>query len=118
MDSINYQRWCPRFQNGITAWLSERRKILMNKKELIETFRGGLAYGRDYETVELLLDKEHTKDNKLCLQAYDANLMGLPSVSEWSTDAKKKLNDEVCRQTKDYNIDVYVDDVLIKQRKD
>lgn len=58
----------------------------MNKKELIETFRGGLAYGRDYETVELLLDN---KDNKLCLQAYDANLMGLPSVSEWSTDAKR-----------------------------
>ena len=90
----------------------------MNKKELIETFRGGLAYGRDYETVELLLDKKHTQDNKLCLQAYDANLIGLPSVSEWSTDAKKKLNDEVCRQTKDYNIDVYVDDVLIKQRKE
>lgn len=90
----------------------------MNKQELIKTFKGGLTYGSGYETVELLLDKKSTKDNKLCLQAYDANLMGLPPVSRWSTDAKKELDDEVIRQTKDYNIDVYVDDVLIKQRKD
>lgn len=90
----------------------------MNKQELIKTFKGGLTYGSDYETVELLLDKKKTKDNKLCLQAYDANLMGLPPVSRWSTDAKKELDDEVIRQTQDYNIDVYVDDVLIKQRKD
>lgn len=89
----------------------------MNKRELIEKFKGGLSYGNDYETVELLLDKKNTKDNNLCLQAYDANLMGLPPVSRWSADAKKKLNDEVIRQTQDYNIDVYVDDVLIKQRK-
>ena len=90
----------------------------MNKQALIKTFKGGLSYGSDYETVELLLDKKNTKDNKLCLQAYDANLMGLPPVSRWSTDAKKELNDEVIRQTQDYNIDVYVDDVIIKQRKD
>lgn len=90
----------------------------MNKQELIKTFKDGLTYGSNYETVELFLDKKHTKDNKLCLQAYDANLMGLPSVSRWSMDAKKELNDEVIRQTQDYNIDVYVDDVLIKQRKD
>lgn len=90
----------------------------MNKQELIKIFKGGLSYGSDYETVELLLDKKSTKDNKLCLQAYDANLMGLPPVSRWSADAKKELNNEVIRKTKDYNIDVYVDDVLIKQRKD
>lgn len=92
--------------------------MLMNKQELIKTFRGGLAYGSNYETVELFLDKKHTKDNKLCLQAYDANLIGLPPVSRWSVDAKKELSNKVIRQTKDYNIDVYVDDVLIKQRKD
>ena len=90
----------------------------MNKQELIKIFKGGLAYGKGYKTVELLLDKKNTQDNKLYLQAYDANLMGLPSVSGWSADAKNKLNDEVCKQTKDYNIDIYVDDVLIKQRKD
>lgn len=89
----------------------------MNKQELIKIFKGGLSYGSDYETVELLLDKKSTKDNKLCLQAYDANLMGLPPVSRWSADAKKELNNEVIRKTKDYNIDVYVDDVLIKKRK-
>lgn len=44
--------------------------------------------------------------------------MGLSPVSRWSADAKKKLNNEVIRQIKDYNIDVYVDDVLVKQRKD
>ena len=90
----------------------------MNKQELIKTFKGGLAYGSNYKTVELLLDKKSTKDNKLCLQAYDANLMGLPPVSRWSMDAKNKLTDEVLRKTQGYNIDVYVDDVLIKQRKD
>ena len=39
-------------------------------------------------------------------------------MSRWSVDAKKELSNKVIRQTKDYNIDVYVDDVLIKQRKD
>lgn len=102
----------------INKWrLKKWKGMPMNRQGLIEKFKGGLSYGSNYETVELLLDKKSTKDNKLCLQAYDANLMGLPPVSRWNTDAKKELNDEVIRQTQDYNIDVYVDDVLVKQRR-
>lgn len=79
-------------------------------------FKGGIAYGNGYETVELLLDKKNTKDDKLCLQAYDANLIGLPPVSKWSNEAQTELKNKVIERTKDYNIDVFVDGVSIKRK--
>lgn len=88
-----------------------KRDVILNK------FKGGFSYGHDYKTVELLLDERHTKDDELRLQAYDAALMGLPPVANWNKPAKKELTDAVMRLTKDVNINVYVDDVLIKRKK-
>lgn len=89
----------------------------MNKEQIIEKFEQGLSCGKDYATVELLIDKNNTKDNELHLQTYDANLMGLPPVSNWSKDAQTELKNEVIKKTKSYNIDVIVDGVVIVRRK-
>lgn len=89
----------------------------MDKQTLINTFKGGLTYGSDYETVELLLDEQRTMDDNLCLEAYDANLIGLPPYSRWSKSAQDKCKQEVLRQTKECNITVEVDGTVIKRKK-
>lgn len=89
----------------------------MNKQTLINVFKGGLTYGSGYETVELLLDKKKTADDKLCLEAYDANLIGLPSYSRWSKTAQTECRQEVLRQTEKYNITVEVDGTVIKRKR-
>lgn len=89
----------------------------MDKQTLINTFKGGLTYGSSYETVELLLDKERTSDNELCLEAYDANLIGLPPYSRWSKSAQNECKQAVLRRTEPYNITVEVDGTIVKRKK-
>lgn len=89
----------------------------MNKQTLCKKFKGGFSYGTSYETVELLLDRKHTKADELHLLAYDADLIGLSKASTWSKKAQGQLKQAVCENTKDYPITVYVDDLLIKRKK-
>lgn len=87
----------------------------MYKREILNKFKGGLSYGDDYQTVELLVDKRHTKDDFLALQAYDAALMGLPPVEKWNKDAQAKLKAKILECFKDYpTLTVTVDDQVIK----
>lgn len=89
----------------------------MDRQTLINTFKGGLTYGSGYETVELLLDKKRTSDDKLCLEAYDANLIGLPPYSRWSQSAQDKCKQAVLQRTEQYNITVEVDGTIVKRKK-
>lgn len=87
------------------------------KQTLINIFKGGLTYGSGCETVELFLDKERTSDDKLCLEAYDANLISLPPYSRWSKSAQTKCQQAVLQQTEPYNITVEIDDTIVKRKK-
>lgn len=89
----------------------------MDRQTLINTFRGGLTYGSGYETVELLLGKERTSDNKLCLEAYDANLIGLPPYSRWDKSAQDECKQAVLQRTEPYNITVEIDGTIIKRKE-
>lgn len=89
----------------------------MDKQALINAFGGVLTYDSGYETVELFLDKKRTKDDKLCLEAYDVYLIGLPPYSRWSKSAQDKCKQEVLRQTQKYNITVEVDGTVIKRKE-
>ena len=90
----------------------------MTKAELLEKYKGGFTFGEDYETIEVIPNDKDTDDNKLCLWAYDANLMPLPDISKWSQSARDKLVDKLKKRLSNLNVDIYIDDLQIKEKND
>lgn len=90
----------------------------MTKHELINRFLCVSFFGEEeHEAVYWLADKESTQDDVLKLQAYDCNLCGLPDMSKWNSKSWRNKNIEFVREaTKDYDIEVWMDDMKVKNK--
>lgn len=88
----------------------------MTNQEIFEKFSGGFFIGDGYATIELLVNDKVRSDNILKLWAYDANLMPMPDFSTWRDEGRKEVIDYVLRRTKECNIEIWVDDMKIKER--
>lgn len=87
----------------------------MTKAELLEKYKGGFTFGEGWETDEILINEKETKDNCLCLWAYDANMMPAPNISKWSKQAREKLVKRLKKCLTNLNADVWIDDLQIKE---
>ena len=87
----------------------------MTKAELLEKYKGGFSFGRDFDTVEVLINDQDTDDNKLCLWAYDGAFMPLPNITSWSQSGRDKLINQLRNCLADLNADVWIDDLQIKE---
>ena len=82
---------------------------------------GFTVYGENpIETEEWLYDENSSK-NKLRFLGYDANLCPLPNLStrpknDYNKKWSEKLNKIALEYTKDFQGEVWLDDVLIKER--
>ena len=65
--------------------------------------------------MEWLLDKENTTESKLVFMGYDANLYPAPNFSTWTeSDWKQKQIDIALRRARDFEGEVWLDDVKIR----
>jgi hypothetical protein len=94
----------------------------MKKNELIKRFSGGIGVNsdeRDYLNVNWLLDKDETSDDVLKLISYDANMYPLPDLSKWSSKEWRRENIYTCLDAlKDFDIEVWLDDIKIKDKSE
>lgn len=92
----------------------------MTKKELKDKYKSGFevcdekCYACD---VEWLFDDISSTPEKLCFQAYDANLWPMKDFSTWSGKAwvKRKHIKAALERTKGFDGEVWLDDVKIKE---
>lgn len=85
---------------------------------MISKYKAGFeVYGKhDIETVEWLFGEKESSDTKLVFLAYDANLCPLPEFSKWNeTEWKQKQIDTALKVTKDFDGDVWLDDIMINK---
>ena len=65
--------------------------------------------------MEWLFDEENTTENKLVFMGYDANLYPAPNFSTWKKGKwKQKQIDAALRRARDFEGEVWLDDVRIK----
>ena len=65
--------------------------------------------------MEWLFDEENTTENKLVFMGYDANLYPAPNFSTWKKGKwKQKQIDVALRRARDFEGEVWLDDVRIK----
>lgn len=65
--------------------------------------------------MEWLFDEENTTENKLVFMGYDANLYPAPNFSTWKKGKwKQKQTDAALRRARDFEGEVWLDDVRIK----
>ena len=65
--------------------------------------------------MEWLFDEENTTENKLVFMGYDANLYPAPNFSTWKEGKwKQKQIDAALRRARDFEGQVWLDDVRIK----
>lgn len=65
--------------------------------------------------MEWLFDEENTTENKLVYMGYDANLYPAPNFSTWKEGKwKQKQIDTGLRRARDFEGEVWLDDVRIK----
>ena len=65
--------------------------------------------------MEWLFDEENTTENKLVFMGYDANLYPAPNFSTWKKGKwKQKQIDIALRRAKDFEGEVWLDDVRIR----
>ena len=65
--------------------------------------------------MEWLFDEENTTENKLVFIGYDANLYPAPNFSTWEKGKwKQKQIDAALRRSRDFEGEVWLDDVRIK----
>lgn len=65
--------------------------------------------------MEWLFDEENTTENKLVFMGYDANLYPAPNFSTWKEGKwKQKQIDAALRRARDFEGEVWLDDVRIK----
>ena len=65
--------------------------------------------------MEWLFDEENTTENKLVYMGYDANLYPAPNFSTWKKGKwKQKQIDAGLRRARDFEGEVWLDDVRIK----
>ena len=65
--------------------------------------------------MEWLFDEENTTENKLVFMGYDANLYPAPNFSTWKEGKwKQKQIDAGLRRARDFEGEVWLDDVRIK----
>ena len=65
--------------------------------------------------MEWLFDEENTTENKLVFMGYDANLYPAPNFSTWKEGKwKQKQIDAALRRARDFEGEVWLDDVKIK----
>lgn len=86
----------------------------------LDKFKGGFAIsGKEpWETVEWLLDKENSTEEKLLFQAYDANMWPLPNISKWpESDHKQKQINRALEIFNNVDGEVWLDDIKIKGGK-
>ena len=64
---------------------------------------------------EWLLDEENTTESKLVFMGYDANLYPTPNFSTWKKgEWKQKQIDAALRRSRDFEGEVWLDDVKIR----
>lgn len=104
----------------VIIWNHKENEVInsMSKEEIIENFKGGVTLGKGIDEEELLLDKEGSKNNTLSLQAYDANMMPLPEFSKWNPKHKEKVINTIKEAFKNINLNVLIDGVKVKERKE
>lgn len=89
----------------------------------LEPYRGGFTVEAEHPICdeEWLLDEENSTSDTLIFLGYDANLWPLPDFSKWprKTVYQKKWYQKVVstalERTKQFQGDVYLDDVLIRK---
>ena len=65
--------------------------------------------------MEWLFDEENTTENKLVFMGYDANLCPAPNFSTWKENKwKQKQIDTGLKRARDFEGEVWLDDVRIK----
>lgn len=65
--------------------------------------------------MEWLFDEENTTENKLVFMGYDANLYPAPNFSTWKKGKwKQKQIDAALRRARDFEGEVWLDDVRIR----
>ena len=65
--------------------------------------------------MEWLFDEEKTTENKLVFMGYDANLYPAPNFSTWKEGKwKQKQIDAALRRARDFEGEVWLDDVKIR----
>lgn len=88
---------------------------VLTKEQVIEKYKAGFSVGKDFATVEWLLNEKITSEDNLCFQAYDANMMALPNLGEWpDKEVRLKQIDFMLDKLKDWHGSVYLDDMKIK----
>lgn len=85
-------------------------------ENLLAKYKGGLSYGAQYETVELILNEESSNEHQLYFEAYDANLYPLPEFETWPQQGKDRLIKAVNEKIPE-NIKILVDGIVIRNAK-
>lgn len=83
----------------------------------LEKYRSAFrVYGESsMDTVEWLCNDAYISETELFFIAYDANLCAMPYFSTWNdTEWKQKQIDSALERTKDFDGEVWLDDVRIK----
>lgn len=84
---------------------------------ILEKYKSGFdVHGKhDIETVNWLIDSKDSNETELFFMAYDANLYPMPDFSSWNNNEfKQKQIDAALKRTKDFDGEVWLDDVRIK----